>query len=143
MFFALHWSLFALHSSCCAGIVTAEGERWHGLRKQIAPTLKLEILEGVGMAAVRVTQRLFEDLDRACETGERVDMSEHFRRITLQVRPDLMLFRVWGLGLTRASPPHRSAGATRLDGVCLEVFRRCAAPGPRCSYTSRGGILKK
>jgi cytochrome P450 len=73
------------------GIVTAEGERWHGLRKQIAPTLKLEILEGVGMAAVRVTQRLFEDLDKACETGERVDMSEHFRRITLQVRHDLMV----------------------------------------------------
>lgn len=67
------------------GIVTSEGERWHGLRRQLAPTFKLEILEGVGLAAVNVTKRLFVDLDTACESGAPVDLSELFRKITLQV----------------------------------------------------------
>lgn len=67
------------------GIVTSEGERWHRLRRELAPTFKLEILEDVARAAEDVTVRLYAELDRACESGEEVDMAEHFRKLTLQV----------------------------------------------------------
>jgi len=67
------------------GIVTSEGERWHRLRRELAPTFKLEILEDVARAAENVTERLYAELDRACETGDTVDMAEHFRKLTLQV----------------------------------------------------------
>ena len=67
------------------GIVTSEGERWHRLRRELAPTFKLEILEDVARAAEDVTVRLYAELDRACESGETVDMAEHFRKLTLQV----------------------------------------------------------
>lgn len=67
------------------GIVTSEGHRWQRLRRELAPTFKLEILEDVARAAEEVTKRLYLSLDKACETGEIVDMAEHFRKLTLQV----------------------------------------------------------
>ena len=67
------------------GIVTSEGDRWHRLRRELAPTFKLEILEDVARAAEEVTTRLYAVLDKACDTGEIVDMAEHFRKLTLQV----------------------------------------------------------
>jgi cytochrome P450 len=67
------------------GIVTSEGDRWHRLRRELAPTFKLEILEDVANAAEEVTKRLYEQLDAACKSGEIVDMAEHFRKLTLQV----------------------------------------------------------
>mmetsp|Transcript_24120 Transcript_24120/g.60663 ORF Transcript_24120/g.60663 Transcript_24120/m.60663 type:complete len:512 (-) Transcript_24120:208-1743(-) len=95
------------------GIVTSEGERWHTLRKQLAPTFKLDILEGVGSAAVRVTEKLLEALDRACETGEEVDMAEHFRVITLQV-----------ISLAVLSIPPEEADAS-LSALYLPIIDEC------------------
>ena len=67
------------------GIVLSEGERWHALRRQLAPTFKLEILDDVGDAAMFITRRMFPQLDAAAERGEEVDMAEVFRKATLQV----------------------------------------------------------
>ena len=67
------------------GIVTSEGDRWHRLRRELAPTFKLEILEDVARAAEEVTVRLCKVLDKACESGDVVDIAEHFRKLTLQV----------------------------------------------------------
>ena len=67
------------------GIVTSEGARWHRLRRELAPTFKLEILEDVARAAEEVTKRLCRVLDQACESGEVIDIAESFRKLTLQV----------------------------------------------------------
>jgi len=67
------------------GIVTSEGERWHRLRRELAPTFKLEILEEVASAALEITRNLFQTLDAAAESGAAVDMAEIFRKLTLQV----------------------------------------------------------
>mmetsp|Transcript_39752 Transcript_39752/g.94237 ORF Transcript_39752/g.94237 Transcript_39752/m.94237 type:complete len:517 (+) Transcript_39752:166-1716(+) len=67
------------------GLITSEGDRWHAIRRKLAPVFKLEILGDVGSAAGMVTRLLFKELDKAAETGEEIDLAEHLRRVTLQV----------------------------------------------------------
>jgi cytochrome P450 len=68
------------------GIVTSEGHSWKDQRLAVSSVLRHDVLDVIPEITLCAVQRLCRDvLDPAVKSGDKVDLSEHLRHLTLQV----------------------------------------------------------
>jgi cytochrome P450 len=72
---------------CCTGtgLVTSTGDSWKRQRALVGPAFRRDILEETAGVAKRAVDRLSVRLEAKRGTGEKVELAEEFRVMTLQV----------------------------------------------------------
>jgi cytochrome P450 len=73
------------------GIVTSEGKSWMNQRRKISALLKVHVLDLIPDATLGAIQRIMEKMDKCASTGEKIDISEELRHLTLQVISECFL----------------------------------------------------
>jgi cytochrome P450 len=67
------------------GIVTSEDKAWMKQRLKMSTALRINVLEIIPLITLKAVQRLMENLDRAVEKGDSINLTESLRHLTLQV----------------------------------------------------------
>ncbi|CAM9125152.1 unnamed protein product, partial [Ectocarpus fasciculatus] len=73
------------------GIVTAHGQSWRRQRNLLTKVLRIDILDVVPGVALGAAKRFTLKLNEAVKSGNKMEMSEEFRHLTLQVIADIVL----------------------------------------------------
>jgi|TARA_B110000967_G_C18891729_1_gene567835 beta-ring hydroxylase len=73
------------------GLVTSDGDQWRTMRGHISKALRVDILDEIIAIANRAAHRLCAKLDKHKVSGEKIDMENEFRLLTLQVIGEAVL----------------------------------------------------